>query len=62
MLPPKIPGGADIRFTGNVRAIQNHGIIEITSENDQISGFLTMIQKFSEVRPPKFDNFRRSDL
>ncbi len=39
MLPPKIPGGADIRFTGNVRAIKNHGIIEITSENDQISFF-----------------------
>jgi hypothetical protein len=35
-LPPKIPGGFDIRFSGDTRAIQNHGIIEITSANRPI--------------------------
>ncbi|MEC7926936.1 MAG: FlgD immunoglobulin-like domain containing protein [Candidatus Neomarinimicrobiota bacterium] len=36
-LPPKIPGGFDVRFAGDIKAIDNFGVIELTHSSPIIT-------------------------
>ena len=36
-LPPKIPGGFDVRFVGDIKAIDDFGVIELTHSNPMLT-------------------------